>query len=408
MKQPIKFVWVIIALSIFAFSSAHEESQWKGKIEYEDGVKVIINPNEPLYGEIEFDLEEDLSIGNEEDENYVFYRATGISVDSEGNILILDSGNFRLQKYNKNGNYLQTIGRQGQGPGEFESPRSLYIDAKDNFYIEDSFKRIETFDKNGVFKKRIKLKTDSALMRSLGFMSGGNFIARTSSRRERNSDMPGDYDSFLNIDLISQDGATIKTVASYRLERSERIKNDRGGYLYLNNLCKPFLWFCPINKEMAVYGFSSEYELFVINSSGELEYIIKKDELPQPVTEAEKDKVIDRIMGIPMKLSRRKIAGTIRFPKYKPFYREIIKDDKDRIYVEKFKFPFDRGDSVDFDIFSKDGYYLYKAKIPARYPFYPPVIKNGYDYTREIDLETGYIKIKRYKIKNWDQIRTGL
>jgi len=393
---------------VFLGANQGQNPQWKGTIEEEDGVKIIKNPNEPLYGEITFDLEEDLSIGNEEDENYVFYRATGISVDSEGNILVLDSGNFRIQKYDKNGKYLQTIGRQGQGPGEFESPRSLYIDARDNFYIEDSFKRIETFDKNGVFKERIKLKTDSALMRSLGFMRGGNFIARTISRGERKSDMPGDYDSFLNIDLISQDGTSIKTVASFRLENSERIKNDRGGYLYLNNLCKPFLGFCPINEEMAVYGFSSEYELFVINSSGELEYIIKKDELPQPVTEAEKDKVIDRIMGIPMKLSRRKIAGTIRLPKYKPFYREIIKDDKNRIYVEKFKFPFDRGDSVDFDIFSKGGYYLYKAKIPARYPFYPPVIKNGYDYTREIDLETGYTKIKRYKIKNWEQIKTGI
>ena len=127
---------------VFLLANQVQNPQWKGTITEEVGVKVIKNPNEPLYGELTFDLEEDLSIGNEENENYVFHRVTGISVDSEGNILILDSGNFRLQKYNKNGKYLQTIGRQGQGPGEFESPTSLYIDAKDNLYIEDSFIRI--------------------------------------------------------------------------------------------------------------------------------------------------------------------------------------------------------------------------------------------------------------------------
>jgi len=65
MKQPIKLVWVIIVLSVFIFSSAHEESQWKGKIEYEDGVKIITNPSEPFYGEIKFDMEENLSLGRE-------------------------------------------------------------------------------------------------------------------------------------------------------------------------------------------------------------------------------------------------------------------------------------------------------------------------------------------------------
>lgn len=54
-------------LLIFVLIAAYNQQnpQWKGKIEYEDGVKVIVNPNEPLYGEIELDLEEDLIIGNE-------------------------------------------------------------------------------------------------------------------------------------------------------------------------------------------------------------------------------------------------------------------------------------------------------------------------------------------------------
>jgi hypothetical protein len=65
-------------------------------------------------------LEEDLIIGREDDENYMFYRVKNIEVDNQGNIYVLDAGSHRVQKYDKDGNYLLTIGKRGQGPGEFE------------------------------------------------------------------------------------------------------------------------------------------------------------------------------------------------------------------------------------------------------------------------------------------------
>lgn len=388
MKNTISIV-LLVAVFMVLTSYGKQNPQWKGTIEEENGVKVIKNPNEPLYGEITFDLEEDLIIGNEEDKNYMFYKAQIPAVDSEGNILVLDSGNYRIQKYDKNGKYLQTIGRQGQGPGEFERPFILYLDADDNIYVYDMGRRnIQKFEKNGNFIS----STPSEMPKEFGIIKNGNYIANTVSF------------AFFNIDLISQKGTTIKTIASFPSVRNERIKTDRGGYLSLNNLCNPSLVLCSINEDLAIYGYSTEYSLFAINAKGRTVYIIKKDESPQPVTREEKYKVIDRIMGIPGNISRKQVAGTIRFPKHKPFYERIIKDNKDRIYVEKFKFIFDQGDNTDFDIFNKDGYYLYKAKIPPQYP----VIRSGYIYTTEYDQDTGYAKIKRYRIRNWEQIREGV
>jgi hypothetical protein len=402
-KLPIAISISFIFLSVYAIEN--QNPQWKGTIEEETGVKVIKNPNEPLYGEITFDLEEDLSIGNEEDENYMFYRARMLAVDSEGNILVLDAGNNRIQKYDKDGKYLQSIGKQGQGPGEFDSPTSLYIDTKDNIYVSEMFQRLHIFDKNGVFQKRIKVEVQE----NMGVTRDGNFIVHILSRGERKSDMHGDYDRFLDIELKSQDGTTIKTIASYRSEMPGMIKTERG-FTSPNNLCTPRLFLCPINEDLAIYGYSSDYSLFAINSKGETVYIIKKDEPPQSITKAEKDKVIDRRMRaqkeneLMPQISRSKYESALRFPKHKPFYERIITDDKDRIYVEKFKFPFDRSDSADFDIFSKDGYYLYKAKIAIRYP---QVIKSGCIYSTEYGQDTGYVRIKRYKIKNWEQIKEG-
>jgi hypothetical protein len=56
------------------------------------------------------------------------------------------------------------------------------------------------------------------------------------------------------------------------------------------------------------------------------------------------------------------------------------------------------------NIFSKDGYYLYKTFLP----FSPDIVKNGVLYDRFTSEETGEVKIKRYKVKNWDQIKRGI
>lgn len=218
MKPLMKLVIVISIVLFFftAYAIENQNPQWKGTIGEEDGAKVIKNPNEPLYGEITFELEEDLSIGNEEDENYIFYRAILGEVDLDGNIFVIDAGNFRIQKYNKDGKYIQSIGRQGQGPGEFERPSSLYLDSENNIYVDDSGQKVHIFNKEGEFKKAITLTEYSRpITREFGITKEGSLIAKTLSSGERKSDMPMDSDMFFNIDLINQEGTTIKTVASF-------------------------------------------------------------------------------------------------------------------------------------------------------------------------------------------------
>jgi hypothetical protein len=99
---------LIIALTSSCCSKADrkiDQAEWHGKIEYEAEMKIVKNPDEPVYGEIFFDLDEDLSIGKEDDENYLFFRIRGIQVDESGNIFVLDRGNFRIQKFDRDGNY---------------------------------------------------------------------------------------------------------------------------------------------------------------------------------------------------------------------------------------------------------------------------------------------------------------
>lgn len=106
-----------------------------------------------------------------------------------------------------------------------------------------------------------------------------------------------------------------------------------------------------------------------------------------------------------LKLSEGDIKKLLNFPKYKAFYTQIITDDKGRIYVRKMR-PVSSNDKIrSYDLFSQEGYYLYKTKI---YDIFPNIIKNGFIYTSKSDPDTGYYKVKRYRIKNWDKIKEGI
>ena len=121
-KSITKYVWLafILISSLAVGAIDDQKAGWKGQVEEEDGVKVIKNPQDPLYGEIKLELELDLSIGGDvADENYIFYSIREVEVDEQGNIYVLDSRQCRIQIFDKDGKYLQTIGRKGEGPGEF-------------------------------------------------------------------------------------------------------------------------------------------------------------------------------------------------------------------------------------------------------------------------------------------------
>ena len=85
---------------------------WKGSIDVIEGVTVIKNPIEPLYGIEAFIMEEDLSIGEAEGrEEYMFQQISSIAVGPNEDIYVLDGKAKHVKVFDKQGNYIRTIGK---------------------------------------------------------------------------------------------------------------------------------------------------------------------------------------------------------------------------------------------------------------------------------------------------------
>jgi len=84
-----------------------------------------------------------------------FDKPTDIAFASDGSFYVSDGyGNNRVAKFSPDGKFLFDWGHKGQGPGEFDLPHSVAVDAQGNVYVADrSNSRIQVFDSNGKFLK---------------------------------------------------------------------------------------------------------------------------------------------------------------------------------------------------------------------------------------------------------------
>ncbi|VAW45009.1 NHL repeat domain protein [hydrothermal vent metagenome] len=73
-----------------------------------------------------------------------------IAIDSKDRIYVLDSGNFRVQRFNSDGKFDLTFGSVGTRLGQFSRPKGIAVDSNDNVYVMDaSFANFQIFNDKG-------------------------------------------------------------------------------------------------------------------------------------------------------------------------------------------------------------------------------------------------------------------
>jgi sugar lactone lactonase YvrE len=79
------------------------------------------------------------------------FRPKAVSVDSEGDVYIVDALWGVVQVFNRQGQLLYYFGAKGAHAGEFQLPSGLFINHDDKVYVVDSFnRRIQVFQYVGM------------------------------------------------------------------------------------------------------------------------------------------------------------------------------------------------------------------------------------------------------------------
>jgi len=170
------------------------------KVETKDGVRIIHNVQPGKWGttsKVRLDPVRIIGDSDTDDENLAFNMPNDLAEDSRGNIYIADSSNARIQKFTKEGTFVASLGRKGQGPGEFNSIRSLAVDADDRLFAFDaSQRRLTILTTEGKEVRTIRFVKSPIsglrLMKDVLFLSGWSPIdGRSSPRKSSGYPCPG-------------------------------------------------------------------------------------------------------------------------------------------------------------------------------------------------------------------------
>ena len=120
---------VLAGLLLFALARPATAGEWKGHTATRDGAVIVENPAKGFEAPLVRDLELLWTIGGEtDDEDEMFGVIADVALDADGNVYLLDAQLNEVKIFDADGNFLRSIGREGEGPGEFRRAGSLLLE----------------------------------------------------------------------------------------------------------------------------------------------------------------------------------------------------------------------------------------------------------------------------------------
>ena len=413
-KRIIPFIGVCFAISIMILFPPLSHTQQRFTIQNVDDVEIVSNPKEPIPEDgmrKKIVFEEDLSIGVVEgDENYMFGGMICFNTDGEGNFYVSDKDALRIQKYSPEGEYLLSIGRKGQGPGEFQSLSVARFDKDENLYICDvTGRKISFFSKEGKFLKQIALpgSYENVYINSKGLIIADKYEQSFAENALNIFSTFGLFDQ--KFTLLAELHKIKREIALPGKDLSARIQIMAN----MINLAvfKPQDFLTLARNDFIYFGHPEKYEINIFSPGGKLVKKITRDYEPVPVNQKDREYVEEElsqqenIVDAPEDF-RKKLFQRIEYPKYKPAYQgfTIVGSGLNQSFTLMENgwlvliADYVKGEYAICDLFDHEGKYIgnFKTSVPVEGLFFYN------DKAYAVATAEGYKFVKRYRIEIQD------
>ena len=84
-----------------------------------------------------FQVKPALSFGKKSSGEGLLYKPMGVAVTAEGEVVVADNQNHRVQVFDSNGTFLRCFGHRGENAGEFKNPTGIATDKDRNILVSE-------------------------------------------------------------------------------------------------------------------------------------------------------------------------------------------------------------------------------------------------------------------------------
>ena len=279
----------------------------------------------------------------------------------DGRIVLADGSRQQLRFYSPDGDLLQTVGRKGEGPGEFDF--LIWVGAcGDSLYTRDGgLGRLSVFDTAGVYARSFDPSVAGTSGPPMELRCGprSTLVAKSWPIWEGAPPMG----NFRTTSVISVTGPGGETVAVLDSVASDEQYRDPSS-IRPRPLGKSTV--IATSGSTAFVGTGDEPEIRAYRASGGLERIIRWEgserEVDDDVIRAYEEQLLAKATD---ENARRRIANEIReweFPDQLPAHGEIIADEAGNLWVQRYALP---GETAsEWMAFDEQGVLLGTVRIP--------------------------------------------
>lgn len=348
----------------------------EGSRDTHEGIEVVRSGKERVDKKIAVRVE---GIFGKEDQAEVIGNPGFIAGDMTGNIYIMDKKREVALKLDSDLNYITSIGQKGEGPGEFSYTSCMTTDGSSRVYVGDLKNKIEIFNDKGQHEQAVKL--DFWIDEIFIDKHTGRFTTGYSRTK------PNTGERYYYLSDFSLKEKSHSPFFSKKLSNTKKYQSDD---VYL--VSPYFVLFTGYSGDIyACCG--DKYEILIYGKDRKLKKKIIKEYEPIPVSEKELNKVKKLILDLYNNSKNFK-----NIPEYHPVMNSIAVDEQGQIWIELYK-PYHiwkNSYETCYDLFSKNGKYLYSVKIMEKMRT-PLVFKNNHVYGG-VENKEGDFLLKKIKI----------
>ncbi len=372
-----KSIYLVFILVLFYFCGQKDD-----KVEriIEDGVEVVINHMEP------YAIDKKSLVLKAEREVLIDFKSDsitelgiadirGFAVDSEGNLYVsVFKAEFCIYKFDRDGKFLLSFGRKGQGPGELMIARGLSVNEKNEILTYDVSKQnYLIFDNSGHLLKEISLPYRIS---SISSLVNGHFLLSKFSGQRRS---PFYYKVLLI--LCDSQFNEIKVIEELKIPNGPGASywEDSKGRIY-------------VGSEERDYG------IWVYDLKGNLIRKIQKEYRPVKIP----DETRTGWRKAYEKLTQQ--TGTqeeFEVPDFWPPYFTFFNDNEGHLFVRTFEEDEKKGEFI-HDVFSPEGVFIGRINLNLsfrrEYKYVEVQGQNIYGFSEK---ENGFEELVAYRVK-WE------
>ena len=307
--------------------------------------------------------------GGDSADAYLLHRVITSEVLPGGRVAVANTGTAEVRIFDSAGRHLSTVGRRGQGPGEFSSPWHLHAMPGDSLLVVDlrGF-RFNVFGPNGAFVRSYTtpVATGAEGTELVDWFDDGTALVHRYERTEPDTQSTEPRRSRLSLFRIASDGRMLDSLGFFAAQTSV------SGNLYV--------W-GPYTHETAhdstVYvGLADQYEILRYTNRGKLVGIIRRDLPNRPTTAA--DIAAFREAALPRDLAERenpqlrarieRMFVAARYAPVFPPYFHLRTDQPGNLWAQEYTPRI--GEGRIWSVFDPEGIYLGDVEMPDRFRVY--------------------------------------